>query len=102
MARAGDFVCAIAIGPTSALVAIIAGLLAARLAGATASVAILMAVAVFALMPPTTIVLRARVRGLELGWTCLLLLITVVSMATTLGAMIIAMSLVYAYVMRDF
>jgi hypothetical protein len=102
MARADDFACAIAIGPASAVVAIVVALLTALLGGVTADVASLVGTALFVLVPPATIVLRARVRGLALDWTCLLVLLTLVSMAATVGAVIIALSLVYAHFMGDF
>jgi hypothetical protein len=103
MARASDFLCVIAMGPASALVAIMAGLLIGWLGGgAAADEAIFAGMALFVVLPAATIVLRARVRGLTLGWTGLLIIVTLVSMAATMCALLIALSLAYAHFMGDF
>jgi len=102
MVRPADVVCAVAVGPASALLAIVAGTVVGLLGDGTADTAILFGAALFVAPAPATIALRARVSGLTLGSTCLLLLITIISMAATLSALVLALSLTYAHFMGDF
>ncbi|MDP1847798.1 MAG: hypothetical protein Q8K79_08400 [Solirubrobacteraceae bacterium] len=56
----------------------------------------------YVVVPPTAVVLRARLHGLDAGSACLLLVLTLVSMATTVTVLVGALSVAYRYVMSDF
>lgn len=103
MAGRADFACAILTAPATALVAIVAAALAALLGGEPlAGKAMFAGLAAFVVVAPATSLLRARTRRLRLDWACLLLCVTLVAMAATVAAIVIAMSFAYACFMRGF
>lgn len=103
MPRAPDFACALLTAPALVLLAIVVAAIAALLGGEPAANAAAVAgFAAFVVLPPVTIVLRARAQRLRLDWACLLLCLTLVSMAATFTALILAQAFAYAWLMRDF
>ena len=103
MPGAADFACAILTAPATALLVIVGGVVLALVAGEdTIDAGILAGFGAYVVVPPTAVVLRARSRGLDVEAACLLLVLTLVSMATTVAVLVGAMSVAYGYVMSDF
>lgn len=90
------------LGPVSALLGFVCGFVAARAIGVDPDSTVVAGVMLFVALPPATIALRARAHRLTFGWTCLLLCVTLVSMAATLAALVLAVALAYARVMSGF
>ncbi len=103
MPEPADFVCAILTAPATALLAVL-GTILATLTGGYEPIdeSIHLGAAAFVLIPPASILLRARSRRLSLGWACLLLCMTIVSMLATLMVLVVAMSYAYAALMQGF
>ena len=102
MPRASDLLYAVLIAPAGAMLAIAAGVLIALNDHVEQSTGIHAGLLLFVLLPPATILLRARTHHWTLGWTCVALGVTVVALAATLWVLVGVLAFGYERIMGDF